>query len=125
GLREYARTIEGKEQLAVAAYADALEGIPRAIAQNAGFHPLDALVALRAGHARGGERIGFDARDGKTKDAYAAGIIDPAVVKRQALKSASEAAIMLLRIDDVLVAQGFVEGRMEPPMEEGPVEPEI
>ncbi len=106
-LREYAREMPGKGQLAVEAYAGALEVIPKVVAANAGLNPVDILVRMRAEHENGGLKSCLDVRDGKIKDAYAAGIVEPLRVKSQAIKSATEVANMILRIDDVLIAKGF------------------
>ncbi len=105
-LRDFSRTIEGKEQLAVEAFADALESLPKAVIANAGIDAVDAIMSLRAAHENGGLMHGFDVQDKKLKDALEAGIVESLAAKRQALASATEAAIALLRIDDVLLAKG-------------------
>ncbi|MEN6341326.1 MAG: thermosome subunit alpha [Methanospirillum sp.] len=101
-LREYATTIGGREQLAVEAFANALEVIPRTIAENAGLDQIDALVALRAAHDAGCATAGVDVRTGEAIDMEAAGVVEPLRVKTQAISSATEAAVMILRIDDVI-----------------------
>ncbi len=101
-LREYATTIGGREQLAVEAFANALEVIPRTIAENAGLDQIDALVALRTAHKAGRANAGVDVRTGEAVDMDEAGVIEPLRVKTQAISSATEAAVMILRIDDVI-----------------------
>lgn len=108
-LKKYAKGVEGKSQLAVEAYAEALEVIPRALAANAGMEPLSTLAQLRAHHERNNSAYGLDVRDRKIKDARKAGIIESLAAKKQALSSASELANMILRIDEVLTAKGFTE----------------
>jgi chaperonin GroEL (HSP60 family) len=101
-LRGVAASMSGREQLAVEAYADALESIPRTIAENAGLDQIDALVALRAAHEAGCSTAGVDVRTGDAVDMGEAGVVEPLRVKTQALSSATEAAVMILRIDDVI-----------------------
>ncbi|MFQ5800925.1 MAG: thermosome subunit beta, partial [Candidatus Hydrothermarchaeales archaeon] len=104
GLREYAKSVGGREQLAIEAYADAMEVVPRALAENAGLDPIDVIVDLRAKNQKKGSKVGIDVFDGKTKDMYGHGIIEPLRVKTQAIDSSSEIAVMILRIDDVIAA---------------------
>ncbi|WP_435102951.1 thermosome subunit alpha [Halarchaeum sp. P4] len=103
-LRDYADGVEGREQLAVEAFADALDVGPRTLAENAGHDPIDALVALRAAHAGGDGHAGFDADTGGVLDAFEAGVVEPLRVKTTAVEAAMDAATMLLRIDDVVSA---------------------
>jgi len=104
-LREYARKVGGREQLAIEAFAEALESIPRTLAENAGLDPIDILVDMRAKHDKPeGLWIGVDVFEGKTRDMMKLNVIEPAKVKEQAIKSAVEAASMVLRIDDVIAA---------------------
>ena len=103
-LRDYADSVGGREQLAVEAYADALEVVPRTLAENAGLDPIDALVELRAEHSGGADTAGLDAVTGDVIDMWEEGVVEPAAVKRQAIGSATEAAVMILRIDDVISA---------------------
>lgn len=103
-LREYATTIGGREQLAVEAYAQALEVIPRTIAENAGLDMVDAVVALRAAHDSGCQTAGVDVRTGEAVDMEVAGVVEPLRVKTQAISSATEAAVMILRIDDIIAS---------------------
>jgi len=105
GLREYADTVGGREALAVNAFADAMDIIPRTLAENAGLDPIDILVQLRSAHEKkDGKNIGIDVISGKTLNTLDRGIVEPLRVKTQAIKSASEVAEMILRIDDVIAA---------------------
>ena len=107
-LNEYAEKISGREQLAVKAFAQAMEIIPRTLAENAGMDPIDTIVALKASHeTKEHKRFGIDIFDGKVKDMMKAGVVEPLRIKEQAVKSASESAIMILRIDDVIAASGI------------------
>ncbi len=101
-LRQYADTLSGREQLAVLAFADALEIIPKTLAENAGLDPIDVITALKARHEEGDLWAGVDVYTGKPVDSMKAGVIEPLRTKTQAVKSASEVAIMILRIDDVI-----------------------
>jgi thermosome len=104
-LREYAVKIGGREQLAIEKFAEAMESIPKYLAENAGLDPIDIMVALKAAHADPkGYSIGVDVYSGKTKDMLAEGVIEPIRVKEQAIRSAVEAASMILRVDDVIAA---------------------
>ncbi|MBS3141706.1 TCP-1/cpn60 chaperonin family protein [Candidatus Woesearchaeota archaeon] len=106
-LRIYANSLMGKEQLAVLAYADAIEIIPRTLAENAGLDPVDLLTDLKSKHeVKGGKWQGVDVFNGKVIDAWKAGIVEPLKIKTQAIKSATEVAEMILRIDDVIAATG-------------------
>jgi thermosome len=105
-LRKYATKVGGREQLAVEAFADAIEVIPRALAENGGLEPIDILVALRSRHDTAeGKNIGINVFTGKLQDSIEEGVIEPLVVKEQAIKSAAESAAMILRIDDVITAK--------------------
>jgi len=102
-LREYAVQIGGREQLAVEAFAKSLEIIPKALAENAGLTQIDIMVNLRSAHEKPkGHSMGVDVFTGEVVDMYKNGVIDPLSVKEQAIKSASEASTMILRIDDVI-----------------------
>ncbi len=104
-LRDYARTLSGKEQMAVEAYADALEVIPIVLAESAGMDALDTLLQLRSLHAKGYKFAGVNVLEGKIEeDMTRINVYEPVLVKKQAIKSASEAAISLLKIDDVIAA---------------------
>ena len=105
-LRKFAETVAGREQLAVKAFADALEVIPRTLAENSGLDPIDMLVKLRAAHEKeGGEVYGLDVFEGEVVDMLEKGVVEPLKVKTQAIDSATEASVMLLRIDDVIAAE--------------------
>jgi chaperonin GroEL (HSP60 family) len=105
-LRKYATKVGGREQLAVEAFADAIEVIPRALAENAGLDPIDVLVELRSAHDKEtGKYIGINVFTGKVQNSIDNGVIEPLVVKEQAIKSAAESAAMILRIDDVITAK--------------------
>ncbi|OYR56587.1 thermosome subunit alpha [Halorubrum halodurans] len=103
-LRDFADSVGGREQLAVEAFADALEVIPRTLAENAGLDPIDSLVDLRSRHDGGEFGAGLDAYTGDVIDMEAEGVVEPLRVKTQAIESATEAAVMILRIDDVIAA---------------------
>jgi chaperonin GroEL (HSP60 family) len=102
-LKKYAESISGREQLAVTAFAEALEVVPKTLAENAGLDSIDSLVDLRAGHEKS-PYMGLDVFTGKVADMKKAGVIEPKRVKKQAIQSASEAAEMILRIDDVIAS---------------------
>jgi thermosome len=104
-LKDYAVKVGGREQLAVEAFAQTMEMIPKTLADNAGLDPIDILVALRLAHEKKtGLTSGVDVFDGKIKDMKKQGVLEPLRVKEQAIKSAAEAASMILRIDDVIAA---------------------
>jgi len=109
-LREYATKVGGREQLAIEAFADSLEVVPKTLAENAGLEPIDILVELRAAHEKPqGHLMGVDVFNGKVVDMRERGVIEPLSVKEQAIKSAAEAASMILRIDDVIAASKLKE----------------
>jgi thermosome len=103
-LKEYAATLKGREQLAVTAFAEALEIVPRTLAENAGLDPIDKLVELRSQHEQGVKSAGLNVHTGDIIDMWDEGVVEPLRVKTQALDSATEAAVMILRIDDVIAA---------------------
>ncbi|MEM0011509.1 MAG: thermosome subunit beta [Candidatus Bathyarchaeia archaeon] len=104
-LRRYAAQIGGREQLAIEAFAEAIEIIPKTLAENAGLEPIDIMVELRAAHEKpDGFAYGVDVFSGKIVNMLEKGVIEPLVVKEQAIKSAAEVASMILRIDDVIAA---------------------
>ncbi len=109
-LRNYADSVGGREQLAINAFADSLEVIPRTLAENAGFDPIDTLVELRNQHENGEIWAGIDVTSGKSEKLFEKGVVEPKQTKTQAVQSASEAAEMILRIDDVISASGFTGG---------------
>ncbi|HET6405593.1 MAG TPA: thermosome subunit beta [Candidatus Thermoplasmatota archaeon] len=105
GLRKYAATVGGREQLAIEAFADAVETLPRALAENAGLDAIDKLVDLRSAHERGQREAGLNVFNGKVENAWENRVIEPLRVKAQAIQSATEVATMILRIDDVIAAK--------------------
>jgi chaperonin GroEL (HSP60 family) len=105
-LRDYSETLKGREQYAVNAYADAIESIPTTLAENAGLDPIDMIVNLRNAHAAGKVTYGVDIGKGKVDDMKKARIIESALVNRQIVTSAAEAAQMILKIDDVISSKG-------------------
>lgn len=117
-LRQYAATLTGREQLAVAAFAEAMEIIPRTLAENAGLDPIDLLINLRLAHDAGERWAGVDVFAGKVMDAWKEGVIEPLQIKTQALASATEVAEMILRIDDVIMGGKNSRSAMPPTMEE-------
>ena len=119
-LRDYAKTVGGREQLAIESFAEALESVPAALAENAGLDPIDILVELRAAHEQGKTSYGIDVYEGKVKDMYELGVIEPLKVKKHAIAAAAEAAIAILRIDDVIAAQKLEKEKKEEKKEEKP-----
>jgi chaperonin GroEL (HSP60 family) len=109
----FANKLSGKEQLAAQKFADALEIIPTILAETSGIEPIDAIVELRALHAKNQIAYGVDALKGKIDDMSKLNILDPMNVKAQAIKSATEAAIMILRIDDIIAASTKKEEKKE------------
>jgi len=105
-LRIYARSLGGREQLAVEEFANSLESIPETLAENAGFDPIDILTELKKRHESGAMNDGLNLFNDQIENTFNAGIIEPLKVKLQAIESASEVAQMILRIDDVLVSKG-------------------
>lgn len=104
-LRGYATSVGGREQLAIEAFADAMEVIPKALAENAGLEPIDILVELRSAHEKAeGKYKGVNVFTGKIENMREKGVIEPVVVKEQAINSATESAAMILRIDDVIAS---------------------
>ena len=105
-LNEWAGSADGREQLAMRQYAEALEAIPLTIAENAGMDPIDALITLRANQTGGKQTAGINAKEGKIGNMFSLDIVEPLAVKEQIIKSATEAACMILRIDDVIAVSG-------------------
>ena len=105
-LKDWADRFEGREQLAIKKYAEALEIIPLTIAENAGMDPINTMITLRAKQSQGRKWTGIDARNTRIADMFALDIIEPVAVKEQIIKSATEAACMILRIDDVIASSG-------------------
>ena len=115
--------MSGREQLAVHAFADAVEIIPRTLAENAGIDPIDILTELKSAHDKKQKWAGIDVFTGKVVDSWKKGVIEPLKIKTQAVSSASEVAIMILRIDDVIAGSSKSEPRM-PQMPPGGEMPE-
>ncbi|MEM4368446.1 MAG: thermosome subunit beta, partial [Candidatus Anstonellales archaeon] len=105
-LNEYAAKIGGREQLAIQAFAESLEAVPKTLAENAGMDAIDVLVELRAKHKEGKKHYGVNVYDSKVDDMLHLGVIEPTKVKKQAIASAYEAAKMILRIDDLIASKG-------------------
>lgn len=109
-LRKYAETLPGREQLAVRAFAEALEAVTVTLTENAGLDPIDILSELRSRHEKGETWAGIEVNSGKIQDMSKAGVYEPLAVKKQIIKSATEASTMILKIDDVIAS-----GRMRTP----------
>jgi chaperonin GroEL (HSP60 family) len=110
-LKSYARSIGGREQLAIEVYANALEIIPKTLIENAGHNPVDVLVDLRSKHkTETGSSYGINIDTGKASDMIELGVLEPLAVLTQAIESATEVASMILKIDDVIAASGFSKG---------------
>ncbi|MFN3910031.1 MAG: thermosome subunit beta [Candidatus Anstonellaceae archaeon] len=119
-LKKYAAEVGGREQLAISAFADSLEIIPRTLAESAGMDAIDALVELRAKHQKeDGKYYGINVFNSKVEDLYKLGVFEPTKVKRQAIASAAEAARMILRIDDMISSKPKPSSPKTPGMEEG------
>ncbi|MEM2723592.1 MAG: thermosome subunit beta, partial [Candidatus Nitrosocaldus sp.] len=103
-LRSWANTLSGREQLAAIKFAEALEVIPLTLAENAGMDPIDTMTELRSKQNKGSKWTGVDVKNTQVADMYKLEVLEPAVVKSQIMKAATEAAIMILRIDDVIAA---------------------
>jgi chaperonin GroEL (HSP60 family) len=115
-LRDHAVKVGGREQLAIEAFAESLEIIPKTLAENAGLDPLDIMVNLRAAHEKtDGHMMGVDVYEGDVGNMKEKGVLEPLRVKEQAIKSATEAASMILRIDDVIASTKPKEGPGLPP----------
>ena len=114
-LKEWADSFDGREQLAIKQYAESLESIPLTIAENAGMDPIDSIIALRAKQNKGEKTAGINAREGKIGDVYSLDIVEPLAVKEQIIKSATETACMILRIDDVIAISGGSSAGGPPP----------
>ena len=104
-LHEYAATLSGREQLAVSKFAEALEIIPQTLAENAGLDPINMLAELKAAHEQGNKNAGLNVYIGKVEDMYKNDVIEPLRIKTQAINAATEATIMILRIDDVIASR--------------------
>ncbi len=111
-IRNYAETIGGRIQMAIEGYATAFEIIPRTLAENSGYSPIDKLVALKNAHAKGQKTAGLNVFTGEVIDMLKEGVFEPLRSKRQSIQSASETAIMLIRIDDMMITQSPSAGEM-------------
>jgi thermosome len=110
-LRDYATNVGGREQLAIEAFADAIEVVPKTLAENAGLEPIDIIVELRSAHEKPeGQYRGVNVFTGKVENMREKGVVEPLTVKEQAVKSATESASMILRIDDVIASTKPKEG---------------
>ncbi len=105
-LREYAASVGGREQIAIDAYASAMEVVPTALAENAGLDPIDILINLRKAHKAGKTNAGINVFTGQVTNMMDENVIEPIRVGKQAINSATDAAVMILRIDDVIAARG-------------------
>ncbi len=122
-LRDYAASVGGREQIAIEAYASAMESIPRTLAENAGLDPIDVLIEMRKQHKGGKKYAGLNPYTGKVEDMKKLNVIEPYRIGKQAINSATDAAIMILRIDDVIASKSspmpqMGEGGMPPGMDE-------
>jgi archaeal chaperonin len=104
-IRSYAETVGGRVQLAIEGYAAAFESIPRTLAENSGYNPIDKLVELKNVHSKGKKNMGLNVYNGNVVDMLAEGVLEPLRSKRQSIQSASETAIMLIRVDDMMITQ--------------------
>jgi chaperonin GroEL (HSP60 family) len=124
-LMAYASKLSGREQLAVEAFANAIEVIPRTLAENAGLDPIDMLTDLKAKHDKKEKWAGIDVFSGKVVDAWKANVIEPLKIKTQAVSSASEVAELILRIDDVIAAGSSKDMPRMPPGGMGGMPPDM
>jgi thermosome len=115
-LNEWSGNSEGREQLAIKQYAEAFDSIPLTIAENAGMDPIDTIITLRANQSNGKEAVGINAKEGKIGNMFSLDIVEPLAVKEQIIKSATETACMILRIDDVIAVSGGPSAGGMPPM---------
>ncbi len=114
-LGEYARKVGGRQQLAIEKFANAMEEIPRALSENAGLDPIDVIIKIRSKHADGQKYHGINVYTGEVEDMIKAGVIEPIRVGEQAIESATEAAVMILRIDDVIATKSSSAGGSKSP----------
>jgi len=118
-LRDYAASVGGREQIAIDAFASAMEIVPIALSENAGLDPIDVLIELRQAHKSGKKYAGINVFTGKVVDMKKEKVLEPLRVGRQAISSATDAAVMILRIDDVIASKGGGAGGKGPKMPEG------
>lgn len=112
-LREYAATVGGRVQLAIEGYAKAFEIIPKTLAENSGLDTIDKVIELRQAHAVGNKYAGLNVFTGEVVDMKEAGVVEPKRVKRQAIQSSSETAMILIRVDDMMVSKNAEQMRAE------------
>jgi chaperonin GroEL (HSP60 family) len=112
-LRSYAEGVGGREQMAIEAFATALEVVPRTLAENAGLDPVNTIIELRKAHAEGHSHAGINVDDGGVKNMLEANVLEPVRVVEQAIQSATETAVMILRIDDVISSKSVSMGEMD------------
>ena len=105
-LRDYAASVGGRAQIAIEAFASAMEVIPSTLAENAGQDPIDTVIEMRKQHKAGKIYAGFNPYTGKVEDMAALNVIEPYRIGKQAINSATDAAVMILRIDDVIASRG-------------------
>jgi chaperonin GroEL (HSP60 family) len=113
-LREYATSVGGREQMAIEAYANAVEIIPKTLAENAGLDPIDMMIEVRTAHKKGNKYAGVDVLNGKVGDMLKINVVEPLRVSVQEIQSSTEAATMILRIDDIIASKGGGGGGMPP-----------
>jgi chaperonin GroEL (HSP60 family) len=104
-IRDYASSVGGRVQLAIEAYAAAFESIPRTLAENSGYNPIDKLVELKNAHSKGKKHAGLNVYEGTVVDMLGEGVLEPLRSKRQSIQSATETAVMLIRVDDMMITQ--------------------
>ncbi len=114
GLRDYAASVGGRAQIAIEAYASAMEVIPTTLAENAGLDPIDVVIEMRKQHKEGKVYAGLNPFSGKVEDMFKLNVIEPYRIGKQAINSATDAAVMILRIDDVIAARGTPMPQMPP-----------
>lgn len=114
-LRDYSASVGGREQLAIEKFAEAMEIVPRTLSENAGLDSIGILISLKKEHANGKVNAGVDVLKGKTTDMFDIGVIEPIKVGRQVIDSATDAAVMILRIDDVIATKSSSTGAPRPP----------
>jgi thermosome len=106
GLRDYAPTVGGREQMAIEAYANAIEIVPKTLSENAGLDPIDMMLEIRSEHKKGNKHAGINVLDGKVDDMFKNKVLEPLRVSFQEIEASTEAANMILRIDDVIASKG-------------------
>ena len=114
-LRDYAPSVGGREQMAIESFADAIEIVPKTLAENAGLDPIDMMLEIRNAHSKGQKYAGINVNEGKVEDMLKKNVVEPIRVSLQEIQAASEAATMILRIDDVIASKGGDMGGGMPP----------